>query len=89
MPITGGQIRSARGFLQWTAAGLAERSGVALSTVRRAEDVNGIPPLTRPNLDAIRRALEEAGICFLADNGEGPGVRLRPKEGAKADRERA
>ncbi|TCP87270.1 hypothetical protein C8J31_105132 [Rhizobium sp. PP-CC-2G-626] len=29
------------------------------------------------NLAAIRTALETAGIIFIAENGEGPGVRLR------------
>ena len=29
------------------------------------------------NLAAIKRTLEEAGIIFIAENGEGPGVRLK------------
>ena len=28
-------------------------------------------------LTAIRTALEAAGVIFVAENGEGPGVRLR------------
>ncbi|WP_209443495.1 helix-turn-helix domain-containing protein [Falsiroseomonas frigidaquae] len=32
-------------------------------------------------LDAIRAALEAAGVEFIAENGGGPGVRLR-KQGA-------
>ena len=79
MSITGGQIRAARGFLQWTAAQLAEHSKVGLSTVRRAEDAAGPPPLTAANLDAIRRALEAGGVEFIPENGGGAGVRLKMK----------
>ena len=35
---------------------------------------------TRPypsTLSAIRAALESAGVIFIAENGDGPGVRLR------------
>lgn len=28
-------------------------------------------------MSAIQRALESAGVIFVAENGEGPGVRLR------------
>ena len=77
MSITGGQIRAARGFLQWTAADLAEKAKVGLSTVRRAEDASGVPPLTAANLEALRRVLEGGGIEFIEQNGGGPGVRLR------------
>ena len=43
-----------------------------------------------PTLAAIRRALEEAGVQFIAENGGGPGVRLRdrairPDEGLRPD----
>jgi hypothetical protein len=31
----------------------------------------------RGNLAAIRAALEAAGVIFIDENGEGPGVRLR------------
>jgi hypothetical protein len=74
--ITGGQIRAARGFLQWTAAELADRSKLGLSTIRRAEDAAGLPPLTTANLETIRRALEAGGVEFIAENGGGAGVRL-------------
>jgi hypothetical protein len=29
------------------------------------------------NVEAVRRALESAGVIFVEENGEGPGVRLR------------
>ena len=73
MELTGGQVRAARGFLQWTAVQLAERSQVSLSTVRRVEDAEGVPVITRANMEAIRRALEAGGIEFAPDGG----VRLK------------
>lgn len=84
MSIIGGQIRAARGFLQWTAVDLATNARVGLSTVRRAEDASGVPSITAANLDAIRRALEAAGIQFIPENGGGAGVRLR-KQGAHVE----
>jgi hypothetical protein len=35
--------------------------------------------MTPDNLAAIRAALEAAGVIFIDENGEGPGVRLRKK----------
>ena len=32
-------------------------------------------------LHDLREALERAGVLFIAENGEGPGVRLRKVEG--------
>ena len=31
----------------------------------------------------VRRALEMAGVEFIDENGGGPGVRLRKRQGAK------
>jgi hypothetical protein len=36
--------------------------------------------LSPGNLTAIRAALEAAGVIFIDENGEGPGVRLRKKQ---------
>jgi hypothetical protein len=48
-----------------------------LATVRRAEASEGVPKITAANLNAIRRALEDAGVEFIPENGGGAGVRLR------------
>lgn len=72
MALSGGQIRAARAFLRWSAETLAERGRVGLSTVKRAEGSDGPPPITRANLDAIRRALEDAGVRFTAEGGVCP-----------------
>jgi transcriptional regulator with XRE-family HTH domain len=77
MALTGAQIRMARGYVRWSAAELATKAGVGVSTVKRAEADDGVPPVNQPNLAAIRTALETAGVIFVAENGEGPGVRLR------------
>jgi len=45
-------------------------------TVKRAEG-SGKPPASAEALAAIRAALEAAGVIFVAENGDGPGVRLR------------
>jgi hypothetical protein len=39
--------------------------------------------MTTANDLAVRRALEEAGVEFIDENGGGPGVRLRKSEKQK------
>lgn len=79
--MTAEQMRAARAALRWEQRDLAERSGVSLPSIKRLEAMDGPLLATRVGtLDAIRRALEAAGVTFLA-NGEasptgGPGVRL-------------
>jgi hypothetical protein len=75
--LTSEQIRAARALLRWSAVDLAEASAVAANTIRRAEVVEGPTTLTAANDLSIRRALEEAGVEFINENGGGPGVRLR------------
>jgi transcriptional regulator with XRE-family HTH domain len=70
--LTAAQIRAARGFLRWSAGDLATKSGVGLSTIQRAEGAEGTPALTRPNMEAVRRALEAAGIRFTEGGGVTP-----------------
>jgi hypothetical protein len=73
--ITGAQIRAARALLRWTADQLAGAAKVGVATVRRAELVDGEPSMTEANKEAVRRALESAGVAFT--NGNEPGVKLR------------
>lgn len=64
-------------MVRWSAADLARESGVGLSTIRRMEIADGVPPASTRNLAAIQTALERAGIAFIfKENGMGPGVRL-------------
>lgn len=56
-------------------ARLAEVAGVSENTINAFELERRTPHPN--NLAAIRRALEAAGVEFIAENGGGPGVRLR------------
>jgi transcriptional regulator with XRE-family HTH domain len=76
-PLTSDQLRAARALLRWSAEDLSRRSSVSLRTIRRAELAEQHTTMTTPNNLAIRRALEDAGIEFIDENGGGPGVRLR------------
>ncbi len=72
--VTSAQLRAARGLLSWTVRDLAEKSGVHRNTVTRIEtDASG----SGHAIDAIRAALEAAGVEFIPENGGGPGVRLK------------
>ncbi|MFG1381253.1 helix-turn-helix domain-containing protein [Xanthobacter versatilis] len=73
--MTPAQCRAARGLVDWSQADLASAANVGLSTLRNFEAGRSIPMAN--NLSAIRAALEAAGVIFVAENGEGPGVRLR------------
>jgi transcriptional regulator with XRE-family HTH domain len=75
--IDASQSRGARGILHWSQIELATRSAVSLSTIRDFEAGRRTPIAN--NLSAIQRALEGAGVEFIAENGGGPGVRLRDR----------
>ena len=68
------QVRMARAALGWSVRDLASRAGLAANTVSRYE--NGTDAYGE-TLTKIQRALEDAGIIFIDENDEGPGVRLR------------
>jgi Flp pilus assembly protein TadG len=75
--LTSGQIRAARALLRWRAEDLARASAVGVATIRRAELAESETSMTAPNDSAVRRALENAGVEFIGENGGGAGVRLR------------
>ena len=83
-PLTSGQLRAARAFLRWRAEDLAGESAVGVATIRRAELTENETSMTAANDMAVRRALETAGVEFIDENGGGPGVRLRKRQGKKA-----
>ena len=74
--VTSAQIRAARALLDWSVRDLAAKAGVHRNTVTRTETDETGPGHA---IAAIRAALEAAGVEFIAENGGGPGVRLRPR----------
>lgn len=75
------QCRAARALLSVTQGRLAEMAGLGVSTVSDFE-------LERREVSegaqlAIKAALEQAGVVLIEENGMGPGVRLRQKEGRR------
>lgn len=73
--ITSIQSKMARAAIGWGVRELAAKANVGVSTVTRFEagQVEPIPA----TIAAIRRALEAAGVEFIAENGGGAGVRMR------------
>ncbi|TLG77890.1 helix-turn-helix transcriptional regulator [Methylocystis sp. B8] len=72
------QLRGARGLLGWSQSQLAEAAGLSLPTIKRTEleTVN----VSVDAREKLRAALEKAGVEFIAENGGGPGVRLKKKK---------
>jgi transcriptional regulator with XRE-family HTH domain len=64
----------ARAALRLGVRDVAEAAKVSPATVTRIE---ADKPANASTLAAIRAALESAGVEFIAENGGGPGVRLR------------
>jgi hypothetical protein len=68
------QCRMARAALQLGVRELAEKAKVSPATVVKFEASGELKERT---VDAIRAALESAGVIFVEENGDGPGVKLR------------
>jgi transcriptional regulator with XRE-family HTH domain len=73
------QCRAARALLDMSPAELARRAVVPRNTIVDFE-IGSRTPLP-DSLATIRAALEAAGVIFIDENGEGPGVRLKKKLG--------
>ena len=74
--ITVEQIMMARAALGWTLEVMGKKCDVSARTLRRIESEGGLNKATQANLRLIRSTLEDAGIEFIGDATEGPGVRL-------------
>ena len=79
--ITPDQSRGARALLDITQPQLASMSRLGLSTVVDFERLRR--SVSKEAVQAIRIALEHAGVEFIDENGGGPGVRLRKRQRAK------
>ena len=73
------QMRMARAALGWSFETMAEKCGVSSRTLRRIESEDGLRKATNANLRLICETLQAAGIEFIGEAGEGPGVRLWAK----------
>lgn len=76
--ITGSQVRAAKALLRWSGDKLAKKAGIAISTIRRIEAEDGV--LSTANIktiDAVQKALEQAGVEFIGTPDHQPGVRLK------------
>lgn len=71
------QVKAARALLGWSQDDLARASGMSKPTVARLETGEGDLGGYAGTREKILAALEAAGVEFIAENGGGPGVRLR------------
>ncbi|WP_343232562.1 XRE family transcriptional regulator [Microvirga antarctica] len=70
-------------MLNMTQPNLAKAANVGLSTIVDFERERR--PVSQKSTDALRSALEAAGVIFIAENGEGPGVRLKKNFAAEPE----
>lgn len=82
--LTGEQIKAARALVRLEQAELATRADVSLDTIKRLEQMRGPITANTSTEAAIRKAFADAGVIFLDENGDGPGVRLRRGDAAKS-----
>jgi transcriptional regulator with XRE-family HTH domain len=75
------QCRAARSLLGLKQSDLAAASGVSIRTIAHFEAGERQP--IPANAAALRKALEAAGVEFIAENGGGPGLRLAKRKGKK------
>nr|WP_284311050.1 helix-turn-helix transcriptional regulator [Labrys miyagiensis] len=73
--MTPAQCRAARALLDWSQQQLSEAANVGNATIRNFESGKSSPQ--NATLVVLMNAFENAGVIFVAENGEGPGVRLR------------
>jgi hypothetical protein len=74
------QLRAARALLRWEQSTVAAHARVSVETVKRLERLDGpIVAVKVATIEAIRRALEAAGIEFIdpVEGKRGPGVALK------------
>lgn len=79
------QVKAARALLRWSQQDLADASSVSLPTIKRLEAETGLMGGRSATVEAIRKALEAAGVLFIEENGGGAGVRLRQPRGKAID----
>ena len=85
--LTPEQSRAARGWLDWSQDDLAKRAHVSLSTVRDFEKGRRTPIAN--NLDALRRAINAAGVQLVVRQGKPVGIAIleNPTDGGELSAE--
>ncbi|TBY07327.1 helix-turn-helix domain-containing protein [Rhizobium laguerreae] len=82
--ITADQLKAGRALVGLKQEDIARASGLSVQTIKRMETV-GTERSSAGNVQAVQRAIEQAGVVFEAE-GEmiagGPGVRLARIPGA-------
>lgn len=68
------QCRMARAALGFKIAELAELAKMSTNTIVRFETGK---ELKQSTIDDLRVVLENAGVIFISENGDGPGIRLK------------
>lgn len=71
------QLRMARAALQIGVRELAQTADVATATIVRFEKERG--GLNTVTMNKLKAALDEAGLMFIDQDHNGPGVRLRER----------
>jgi transcriptional regulator with XRE-family HTH domain len=79
--ISAAQCRGARALLNMTQPQLASASQLGLSTIVDFERARR--SVSSDAIQAMRKALERAGVEFIGENGGGSGVRLRKRQRPK------
>lgn len=80
--MTPAQCRAARALIGWTQTHTASVAGLGVSTV--ADFELDRREVSAAAVDALRVALEKAGVVFIDENGMGAGVRLKAKKARPA-----
>jgi transcriptional regulator with XRE-family HTH domain len=76
--VSAAQLRAGRHLLGLSQVEVAQASKLSLPTVKRAESGRDVS-VSAEARGAIKSVLEAAGLLFIDQNGNGPGVRLRDR----------
>ena len=76
-PVTGGQVRAARGALRWSVRELAEQSDVSVATINRFEACSRTILARDRSVSALEAILTERGIVFFR-HGDRPALAFDP-----------
>jgi DNA-binding XRE family transcriptional regulator len=81
------QVKAARALLGWSQSKHAEHSGVSLPTIKRLEGGGRTGELggLAETAEKLVSSLVDAGVIFMAENGEGHGVKIKKIDAAMSD----